>query len=342
MTSSGYSPAVTRPLGSAGLSVSQLGYGGSALGRLQAGQNEATANVSLEAAWMRGMRYVDSAPSYGRGLSEHRIGAFLRQVPRDECVLSTKVGRLLTPWPRGKAAPTDTLRFEAHFDYSYDATLRSVEDSLQRLGLDRIDLLTLHDLSPRWHGAELEQRFAEAMDGAQRALVDLRAQGVVRAIGVGVNDVDVCMRCLAAGDFDYFMLAGRLTLLDHQGALPLLQACAARDVALLAAAPFNSGILATGADASARFFYAAPPPEILERTRHISRLCAEHGVALGAAAVQFALGHPVVASVVPSFQNEAQLAEVCEWMAAPIPEALWQALSAAGLLHWYPGAPDAG
>ena len=252
------------------------------------------------------------------------------------------MGRLLAPWPRGTAAPSDTLPFEARFDYSYDATLRAFEDSLQRLGLDRIDLLTLHDLSPRWHGDQLERRFAEAMEGAQRALVELRAQGLVRAIGVGVNDVDVCKRCLAAGDFDYFMLAGRLTLLDHQGALPLLQACATKGVAILAAAPFNSGILATGASESARFFYAAAPPDILERTRQIARHCANHGIALGAAAVQFALGHPVVASVVTGYQSAEQLADVSSWLGTPIPEALWQDLSAAGLLHWHPGATDAG
>jgi D-threo-aldose 1-dehydrogenase len=259
-------PRAVRRLGRSGLTVSQLGFGCSAMGVLRPGEDEAAATAAMASAWGRGLRYFDTSPWYGRGLSEHRTGAFLRHVPRAGYLLSTKVGRLLHPLPPDAAQPADTLPFGARFDYSYDATLRSVEDSLQRLGLSRVDMLILHDLSPRWHGDALERQFAIAMQGAQRALCDLRSQGVVKAIGVGVNDVDVCKRCLQAGDFDFFMLAGRLTLLDHAAALPLLAACAQRGVSVLAAAPFNSGILATGATASARFFYAPAPAEIAART----------------------------------------------------------------------------
>jgi D-threo-aldose 1-dehydrogenase len=319
------------------VAVSLLGYGASAAGVLEPGEDEGAHARIMGDAWARGLRYFDTSPWYGRGLSEHRLGAFLRHRPREACVVSTKVGRLLTPLPAGADKPATTLPFAGRFDYSYDATLRSVEDSLQRLGLARVDLLILHDLSPRWHGADLAQRYAEAMGGAHRALVALREQGLVRAIGVGVNDVTVCERCLADGDFDFFMLAGRLTLLDHAGAAGLLEACVARGVGVLAAAPYNSGILATGATASARYFYQTAPPDIVERTRALQAHCEAHGVPLGAAALQFALDHPAVVGVVPSYATPQQLAQACDWLATPIPSALWDTLLAAGLLHWHPG-----
>lgn len=337
MSTAGFDPAARRPLGRSGVAVSLLGYGASAAGVLEPGEDEGAHARIMGDAWARGLRYFDTSPWYGRGLSEHRLGAFLRHRPREACVVSTKVGRLLTPLPAGADKPAATLPFAGRFDYSYDATLRSVEDSLQRLGLARVDLLILHDLSPRWHGADLAQRYAEAMGGAHRALVALREQGVVRAIGVGVNDVTVCERCLADGDFDFFMLAGRLTLLDHAGAAGLLEACVARGVGVLAAAPYNSGILATGATASARYFYQTAPPDIVERTRALQAHCEAHGVPLGAAALQFALGHPAVVGVVPSYATPQQLAQACDWLATPIPPALWDTLLAAGLLHWHPG-----
>lgn len=334
----GFDAASTRVLGRSGVAVSLLGYGGSAAGVLVPGEDEGAHARIMEDAWARGLRYFDTSPWYGRGLSEHRLGAFLRHRPRDGYVLSTKVGRLLAPLPAGAQTLAATLPFSARFDYSHDATMRSVEDSLQRLGLAHVDLLILHDLSPRWHGSRLEERYAEAMRGAHRALVALREQGVVRAIGVGVNDVAVCERCLADGDFDFFMLAGRLTLLDHAGAAGLLDACAARGVALLAAAPYNSGILATGPTASARYFYEAAPQDIVSRTSAIQARCEAHGVPLGAAALQFALGHPAVASVVPGFATARQLAQACDWLATPIPPALWETLCADGLLQGLPGS----
>ncbi len=330
-------PFAARTLGRTGLRVSQLGFGCSTMGVLRSGEDEATATAALASAWRSGVRYFDTSPWYGRGLSEHRTGAFLRHVPRADYLLSSKVGRLLSPLPPDATLPADTLPFGARFDYSYDATLRSLEHSLQRLGLSHIDMLILHDLSPRWHGEALDEQFGIAMDGAQRALCELRAQGVVKAIGVGVNDADVCLRCLYAGDFDFFMLAGRLTLLDHVAALPLLTACAQRGVSVLAAAPFNSGILATGASASARFLYAPAPPEITARTRAIAAVCGAHGVPLGAAAIQFALGHTAVASVVASFENAQQYAQACAWLATPIPPGCWHALRDAGLVGWHPG-----
>lgn len=333
-----YGPAQSRTLGRAALDLSLLGFGGTATGRLVPDFSEADAAAILEAAWARGMRYFDTSPFYGLGLSELRMGTFLRHRPRDTFVLSTKVGRLLSPDTGTAPQRPESLPFAARFDYSYGGTMRSVEDSLQRLGLARIDLLILHDISPRWHGDALETRYAEAMTGAQRALTDLRAQGVVRAIGVGVNDVDVCSRCLVDGDFDFFMLAGRLTLLDHTGLPGLLDACAARGVAVLAAAPFNSGILATGAVPDARFFYAPADDELMNRTRAIEAICRAHAIPLGAAALQFALGHAAVTSIVPSFRSLAEFAQVCGWLETPIPPALWQELHAAGLVQWMPMA----
>lgn len=337
MPATTFDPCALRPLGHTGLHLPQLGFGCSAMGVMRPGVDEAAAGAALESAWARGLRYFDTSPWYGRGLSEHRTGAVLRHQPRADYLLSTKVGRLLSPLPQGAAQPADTLPFEARFDYSYDATMRSVEDSLQRLGLSRIDMLILHDLSPRWHGEALERQFAMAMEGAQRALCDLRAQGLVRAIGVGVNDAAVCMRCLTAGDFDFFMLAGRLTLLDHLGALPLMAACAERGIAVLAAAPFNSGILATGATESARFFYAPAPPEIVARTQAMAAVCNAHGVPLGAAAIQFALGHQAVTSVVASFEDAQQLAQACDWLAKPIAPDFWTAMWEGGHIGWFPG-----
>ena len=335
-SNSSHVPAQLRTLGRTVVELSLLGFGGTATGRLVPDFSEADATAILDAAWTRGMRYFDTSPFYGLGLSEHRMGAYLRHRPSDTFVLSTKVGRLLSP-DRGLAPQRpESLPFEIRFDYSYSGTMRSVEDSLQRLGLARIDLLLLHDISPRWHGDALEARYAEAMTGAQRALVDLRTQGVVRAIGVGVNDVAVCSRCLVDGDFDFFMLAGRLTLLDHSGLPGLLDDCVARGVGVLAAAPFNSGILATGAVPGARYFYAPANAELLDRTRAIEAICGGHSIPLGAAALQFVLGHAAVTSVVPSFRSLAELAEVCAWMETPIPPALWQELHAAGLVQWAP------
>lgn len=336
-----YAPTQLRRLGRVPVELSLLGFGGTATGRFAADFADADATGILDAAWTRGLRYFDTSPFYGLGLSELRMGAFLRQRPRDDFILSTKVGRLLSAGGTLPPQRPESLPFRYRFDYSYDGTLRSVEDSLQRLGLARIDLLILHDISPRWHGDALEARYAEAMTGALRALVELREQGVVRAIGVGINDVDICSRCLADGDFDFFMLAGRLTMLDHSGLPDLLDACTRRGVAILAAAPFNSGILATGAVAEARYFYAPANAELLERTRALEAICRKHAIPLGAAALQFVLAHPAVTSVVPSFRSLAEFDEVCRWLETPVPALLWRELQAAGLLRWSPATANA-
>lgn len=325
----------SRPLGGTAVEVSVLGLGCGPLGGLFERIDEGQASATVAAALAAGITYFDTAPLYGHGLSEHRLGTGLRTA-RERAVVSTKVGRLLRPAGPGGPAPDmfrEMLPFDIVYDYSRDGVLRSVEDSLQRLGTDRVDILYVHDVSRHWLGDAVEERYRELMEGGYRALAELRAAGVVGAIGVGMNDTAMLTRLAAAGDFDAFMLAGRYTLLDQSGLDGLFQACAARGVSIVAAGPFNSGILATGARAGAKFFYADAPAEILERTRRIEAVCEAHGVPLATAALQFALRHPVVASVATGMVSPDEVARNAAAIAAPVPDALWSDLMAAGLLH---------
>jgi D-threo-aldose 1-dehydrogenase len=220
------------PARRADLVIPRVGFGG---GSAFGASAETDSLHLLRHAWGRGIRHFDTAPFYGHGLSEHRFGAALRAYPRDAFVLSTKVGRMLRPQPTAAPAP-DRLPFDVVYDYGYDAVLRSVEDSLQRLGLARIDIAYIHDVSPRWQGDAYEQRFREAMDGGYRALDRLRSEGVIRAMGVGVKDWDVCLRFARAGDFDCFMLAGGYTLLEHASLDTFLPECERRGVRVVVAA----------------------------------------------------------------------------------------------------------
>ncbi len=320
-----------RRLGRSGLELTELGLGGAPLGGLYSDGGDEAAADTLAAAVEAGIRYVDTAPFYGHGLSEHRVGAGLRRLPGDAMVLSTKVGRLLRP---ARDAPPPSmfsapLPFTPVFDYSYGATMRSLEDSYQRLGRARIDLALIHDCNPRWHGEAYQRRFAEAMDGAYRALDELRGAGIIRAFGVGVNDPDVCLEFARAGRFDCFMLAGRYTLLDQSGLDALLPHCEREGIGILVAAPFNSGILATGAVAGARYFYEPAAPAILERVRRIEEVCRRHAVPLAAAALRFPLGHPAVTSVVVGCSDRAEVLANAGLIRQPIPDALWAELRAA-------------
>jgi D-threo-aldose 1-dehydrogenase len=323
-----------RTLGRTALEVSELGFGGAPLGGLYSEVSEADAEAAVGAALAAGITYFDTAPLYGHGLSEHRLGRVLRRIPRARFVLSTKVGRLLRP---ATVAPTDglfaaPLPFDYVYDYGRDGTRRSLEDSLQRLGLARIDVALIHDVVPRWHGAEYERRFRESMDGAYPALADLRREGLVRAIGVGVKDWDVCLRYLRAGDFDCVMLAGQYTLLCQDGFPELLAHCARAGVSLLVAGPFNSGILATGAGPGARYFYQPAPPEILTRASRLEAIGRRHGVPLAAAALQFPLAHPAVASVVAGARSQAEVEANVGLLRRPIPPAFWRELKDEALL----------
>ncbi|MGQ0663915.1 MAG: aldo/keto reductase [Pseudomonadota bacterium] len=327
-------PQVERRLGAA--TVGALGFGGAPLGNLYAPIPEAEALAAVARAHALGLRYFDTAPHYGHGLSEHRLGHVLRNLPRDGFTLSTKVGRLLAP-DQGVARESHgfvgTLPFRQHFDYSYDGALRSIEDSLQRLGLGRIDIVYIHDVDRYTHGAEAYPRqFAAAMAGAYRALERLRRAGAIRAIGLGVNEWEVCRDALAHGDFDGFLLAGRYTLLDQSALRELLPAAAARGVGIVIGGPYNSGILATGAVAGARYFYRPAAPEILARVAAIEAVCRRFGVPLRAAALRFPLAHQAVVSVIPGARSAAEVEANVALLATAIPPEFWPALKSAGLL----------
>lgn len=287
-----------RPLGRSGIAVSALGFGGAPLGDLYARLDEATAIATVEAALAAGVNLVDTSPLYGHGLSEHRIGAALRRSGRKDVVISTKVGRVADPFA-GRGDGSGYLGGLPHglrFDYSYDGAMRSLEQSALRLGIDRLDIVLIHDVDVWTHGADrIEQRFAEAMDGAYRALADLRAAGTVRAIGVGVNEAAMCERFARAGDFDAMLLAGRYSLLEQPALASFMPLAQAKGIGLMLGGVFNSGILATGPVAGARYNYRAAPPEILARVAAIETVCLRHGVPLRRAALQFPLGHPAVA-----------------------------------------------
>lgn len=329
----------TRPLGRSGLRVSVLGLGGAPLGDLYERIPEERALATIRHAHDLGVRLFDTAPLYGHGLSEHRFGHVLRRVEdRDGLVLSTKVGRHLAP-ERPERVERGLFRgglnFRAVPDYSYDGAMRAFEQSLQRLGMDRVDVVHIHDVDVWTWGSEeaFQQRFREAMAGAYRALHELRAQGVIRAVGVGVNEVRPFMMFAEAGEFDTFMLAGRYTLLE-QGALDdLLPLCERRGIGIMTAGPFNSGILATGAVEGAKYDYRPAPPAIMDRVRRIEAVCRRHGAPLAAAAVQFPLGHPAVSSMVPGAVRPEEVDANVRLIETPIPADLWAELKREGLLR---------
>lgn len=321
-----------------------MGFGGAPLGNLFAPVADSDAHQLVCHALASGATYVDTAPHYGNGLSEHRVGAALRSQAPGAYVLSTKVGRLLRPDPtaaRSQNGFIDALPFTQRWDYSYDATLRSIEDSLQRLGLARIDMVYVHDLARHAHGEQFVQQFRIAMDGAMPALARLKAEGLIAGYGLGVNEWQVCVEALAHCDLDVLLLAGRYTLAD-QSALPqLLPLCLQRQVRVVIGGPFNSGILASGArpsDGSAPYFnYQVAPEPIVARVAAIERVCAAHQVPLKAAALQFPLAHPAVASVIPGVRSVREFDENQRLMEHPIPAAFWSELLAQGLLPVAPG-----
>jgi D-threo-aldose 1-dehydrogenase len=323
-----------RRLGRTSLRVSALGLGGGPFGNLMVEADDAALRAAAETALKAGVTYVDTAPFYGHGLSEHRLGEALRGVPRNSFVLSTKVGRLLRPDP---AAVTDgpfarPLPFATVMDYSHDGALRSIEDSLQRLGLARIDIVFIHDMNARYQGDRLERRYAESLEGCFRALARLRAEGTIRAIGVGVDDVGILTRYASDGDFDCFMLAGRYTLLDSTALPALLPLCLRKGIGVVLAGPLNSGILATGAVPGATHFYREPPPDVLERVRRIEAVCARHRTPLQAAALQFPLAHAALAGVVVGMRSAREADAAVAALAHAIPRDLWRELREQGLI----------
>ena len=322
---------LTRRLGRTGPAVTVIGYGAAPLGNLFTAVSDAEAERAVAAAWDAGLRYFDTAPHYGLGLSERRLGAALRRYPRNEVVLSTKVGRLLVPAGAGGPerdleadfdVPADLRR---EWDFSRDGVLRSIDESLTRLGLDRIDVVLVHD--PDNH----EQ---QALEGALPTLVDLRSQGVVSAVGVGMNQSAMLTRFVERVDLDVVLLAGRYNLLDQSALDDLLPAARRRGTSIVAGGVFASGILAREwPPDDATYNYGPATPDVLERVRRMATLCREHGVSLPAAAVQFVLGSDVVASALLGMRSAGEVQRNVPLLDPHIPAELWAALQSEGLLR---------
>ncbi len=341
-------PEITTRTITDGLGVTTMGLGGTGLGNMYRAVDPADAIATVHAAYERGLRYFDTAPVYGFGLSETRLGEAVRSLPRREIVISSKVGYDLVPIPPSELKPTlwdKPPAFRADFDYSRDGVMRSLEGMLKRLGTDYVDMVSIHDpdeaidIDPG-QDPRAGSHFREAMDGAYPALDALRSQGAIKAIGVGINQWQMPSDFATAGRFDYFLLAGRYTLLEQEPLETLLPVCAERGTKLVIGGPYNSSILAAGAKAGATFNTKPAPPEVLKQVRRIEATCARHGVALPAAALQFPLGHPLVVSVIPGARSVAELDGNLAYMRQPIPAALWTDLRAEGLIDGKAPVPD--
>lgn len=323
-------PTEKAQIGKTALQVTRMGMGGAALGGLYQEVSDADAKAAVDAAVALGINHFDTAPLYGHGLSERRMGGELRRLPRASFVLSTKVGRVLLP-ADGRVESfwfDHPAPFEPVFDFSYDGVMRSFEDSLKRLGLERVDILYIHDP---------DDHYDEALLGAYPALAKLRSEGVVSAIGAGMNQAEMLARFAREGDFDCFLLAGRYTLIDHTGLAELLPLCEQKKISIIVGGPYNSGILAGGALSGSKFDYKPAPSGVVERVHKVQGIALRHGVSVKAAALQFPLAHPAVASVIPGARSGAEAEENFRLMSAAIPGDFWQELKSEGLLP--EGAP---
>ena len=323
-----------------GISFTELGFGSAPLGNLYRSISDEEAQATLDLAWQSGLRYFDTAPLYGLGLSETRLNRFLRGKPRDEYVLSTKVGRLMIPCRANEQTGIGKwfnvpIRQE-QYDYSYDGVMRSIEFSLERLGVNRIDILYVHDLCIFTHGSKqksderIEEFFGEK---GYDAMLSLREQNVVSAIGGGINEWEVCQTLAEKGDFDLFLLAGRYTLLEQEALNSFLPLCQKRGIGIITGGPYNSGILATGATPGAFYNYERAPQEIIKRVTKIEEICREYGVPLKSAALQFPLFHPTHLSIIPGGQSAEEMGGNLDAINFEIPQDFWLAMKAAGLIR---------
>lgn len=329
-------PSQKRRLGRVDLEVTAFAFGAAPIGNIFRPISEQESDAMVQHAWEAGVRFYDTAPMYGHGLSELRTGHSLRWKRRDDFVLASKVGRVLKPARRDTIdfAPwVDGAPFTMQFDYSYDGTMRSFEDSLQRLGLERMDVCFIHDIDVFTRGAEQPAVFEQAMDGCWRALQRLRSEGLVKAIGVGVNEWQVCHEALKRRDFDCFLLAGRYTLLEQDALDEFLPLCEKRGAAVVVGGGFNSGILATGARSGAKYNYALAPQAILHKVARIEAVCSAHGVPLPAAALQFVVAHPAIPSFIAGTRTVEQMRQNLAWFSHPIPADFWADLKRQGLLR---------
>lgn len=320
-------PVERVPLGRREVWVSRLGFGSAPLGGLLRETSAADAQDAVDAAWEAGLRSFDTAPQYGGGLAEQRLGAALACRPRTELTLSSKVGKLIVL--DAGAPPSIFAGASPHriaYDYSYDGVMRSLEASFRRTGLGRFDIVLIHDVNRKYHGDRVLARLDEALAGACRALRSLREQGVIGAYGPAGNEIDITLRFVREADIDCLMLPGRFTLLDRSAAAELLPSCQARGIGVLLAAPFESGILATGAVPGATFSYAPADPAVLRRVVVLAGLCRAYGIPLAAASLQFPLRHPAITSVVAGMRSRAEVEANLALMRTPIPQALWDVL----------------
>lgn len=324
-----------RPLGKTGFAVAELGFGSAPLGDLYEILEDAAAIAAVKSAIDAGCTLIDTSPLYGHGLAELRVGTAVRRAGRSRVILSTKIGRVLSPatgtWDR--EGYKGGLPFSAKFDYSYDGALRSFEQSLLRLGVAQVDIVLIHDLDRRNHGDALDGYFRQAVDGAFRALRRMRDERVVKAIGLGVNETDVCVRMAQDCDLDAVLLAGRYTLLE-QGALDdFLPVAEKRGIGVMLGGVFNSGILATGTAADGHYDYAPAPAAIRNRISRIEKVCARHRVPLAAAALQFAAAHPAVSSLVIGAVSAKEVERNIDNLRVKMPDDLWAELKTEGLLR---------
>lgn len=329
-------PSDKRVFGRSGLEVTAFAFGTAPIGNFLKEIDEQTADAMIQTSWDAGVRFYDTAPMYGHGLSELRTGHSLRWKRRDDFVLASKVGRLLKPAKRSEIdfAPwSNAAPNKIAFDYSYDGTMRSFEDSLQRLALERIDILFIHDIDRFTRGDEQPEVFKQAMDGCWKALEKLRSEGLVKAIGVGVNEWEVCHEALKQRDFDCFLLAGRYTLLEQEALEGFLPLCVERGAAVLVGGGFNSGILATGAVPGAKYNYSPAPQHVMEKVAKIEEVCRAHNVPLPAAALQFVVAHPAIPSFCAGTRTVQQLEQNLAWFSHPIPGEFWTDLKKRGLLR---------
>ncbi len=325
-----------RRVGSTALDLPVFGFGSAHLGELYNLVPESQSQATLNAAWGEGIRYYDTAPWYGRGLSEHRTGGFLRTLPRSDFKVTTKVGRWLhrptDPASFDRSPWTGGFNFEVKFDYSYDGIMHGYEQSLQRLGLDTVDALIVHDLDESYHGDAYKDHLKALTDSGMKALEELKKAGDIAAIGMGIN-TDHALEAIATSvDLDFVLVAMPYTLLSQASLATGMAACERRGVSVIIGAPFASGILVTGSGSDAKYGYAAASPEVQAKVRGIEAVCREHGVSLPAAALQFPLAHPSVVSIIPGAAHAREVTENVASLHAAIPAAFWSDLKAGGLI----------
>lgn len=337
----GISVSTRRRVGRTALELPVFGFGSAHLGELYGKVDEADSQATLNAAWNAGVRFYDTAPWYGRGLSEHRVGGFLRTRPRDEFQITTKVGRTLhrpkDPQNFDRSPWTGGLNFEVNFDYTYDGIMRSYEQALQRLALDTVDALVIHDLDAGFHGDKQAGHEKQLKDSGMRALAELKGSGDIQAFGMGINNNEALETIATEVELDFCLVAMPYTLLDQASLDRGMKRCLERNISVIIGAPFASGILVTGSGAGAMYAYGKAPPEVQARVRGIEDVCKAHGVKMPVAALQFVLAHPAVVSVIPGAAKPSEVEANVAALSVKIPAAFWADLKSKGLLH--PDAP---